>query len=161
VDWLDPNTLTQLKVALAAIVGIGGSIAIILGWFKAPLYWFRSLFKREQQKTASIILVPNDQRCRWSEAKLKGEPATHVHGNWYVSNDAGRDVRILKADCDTHLSRGSVSSSPPIPSSRAILMMRDTLSESTQFHLIKHWRFRRTSLSFLPSIAHSNESSPT
>jgi hypothetical protein len=91
VDWPEPNTLTYWGPILAAIVAIG----TIFGWFKAPLRWWQSRPRSKVEGT--IIFVSNDRQCNWGEAKLKDEPATHINGHWYVTNNTGRDVRILKA----------------------------------------------------------------
>jgi hypothetical protein len=103
VNWPDLKTLTYWGAILAAIVAIGTPVGTILGWFKAPIRWFGSLFKRKPQpKTASISFVPNDLHCHWDVSKLNDQPITEVHGRWHVTNATASDVMILKARLDKH-----------------------------------------------------------
>jgi hypothetical protein len=105
VDWFDPNTwklpaelIGYWKTIVGGLVVIGGFIVSIIRWGLKPLHWLQSRTKSKvRQKSVSLIFVPNDLHCRWSEAELNDKPATFVQGRWHVTNTAESDVTIVKA----------------------------------------------------------------
>jgi hypothetical protein len=90
------ETASQLISSWQTIInGVFGIAATI---FLKPLRWLRTLAKsKAEEKTTSLIFVPNDLHCRWSEAELNDKPATFVQGRWHVTNTAESDVTIVKA----------------------------------------------------------------
>jgi len=67
---------------LLTIAAVGGAIATIIGWFRAPIRWWRS-------RKRKVF-------CFWSVGKLSDqtEPVTLVSGRWRVTNSSDRDVKI-------------------------------------------------------------------
>jgi hypothetical protein len=75
---------------LLTIAAVGGAIATIIGWFRAPIRWWRS------RKKKALSFAQNDVFCFWSVGKLsdQSEPVTLVSGRWRVTNSSDRDVKI-------------------------------------------------------------------
>jgi hypothetical protein len=86
------DTLTQWLAIVVSIATIGGAIGTIFGWFRTPIRWLRSLFKKKE-----LSFVQNNLFCRWSVTKLneQSEPVTLVTGRWRVTNNSDRDVKIV------------------------------------------------------------------
>ena len=75
---------------LLTIAAVGGAIATIIGWFRAPMRWWRS------RKKKALSFARNDVFCFWSVGKLsdQSEPVTLVSGRWRVTNSSDLDVKI-------------------------------------------------------------------
>ena len=73
---------------LLTIAAVGGAIATIIGWFRAPIRWWRS------RKKKALSFARNDVFCFWSVGKLsdQSEPVTLVSGRWRVTNSSDRDA---------------------------------------------------------------------
>jgi hypothetical protein len=75
---------------LLTIAAVGGAIATIIGWFRAPIRWWLS------RKKKALSFAQNDLFCFWSVGKLsdQSEPVTLVSGRWRLTNSSDRDVKI-------------------------------------------------------------------
>ena len=75
---------------ILTIAAVGGAIASIYGWVRAPIRWLRS------RKKKVLSFAQNDVFCFWTVGKLddQSEPVTLVSGRWRVTNSSDRDVKI-------------------------------------------------------------------
>ena len=73
---------------LLTIAAVGGAIATIFGWLRAPVRWWRS------RKKKALSFAQNDLFCFWCVGKLSDQSVTLVSGRWRVTNSSDRDFKI-------------------------------------------------------------------
>lgn len=84
---------------IAGLVTIIMAILAALKWGKRAIAGVWRFIRRYKPKVPreTVRILPQVRGCRWNMGSIRGKPAMHVNGRWYVTNITGDQVFILSA----------------------------------------------------------------